>query len=263
MLRVALIGFGQIGQQVAEALQSSRDAHITAVLVRHLSEPHRGTPFLNEALLTDQPDAFFSVGSDIVVEVAGHEAVRTYGERVLSTARDLMLLSIGALAEESLFIRLREQAQVSRKRILLPSGAIAGLDAIAAAARGGLDEVSHTVRKPPGAFTAEQIAGRPTDSPLVLYEGSAQDGVKRFPENVNVAAAVSIAGVGFARTRLRVVADPAVQFNTHEVEARGYFGRLHLRMENVPTANPKTGRIVALSVIKAIGSLTAPVVIGL
>lgn len=265
MLKLGLLGFGTIGKGVAEAIWNGTAGNtaLAAVLVRDASKiPAELAQQRGFRVMTDAAD-FLDTDMDLVVELAGQEALRQYGEWVLRADKDLMVVSVGAFSDESLFERLRQLAHERGRQVLIPSGAIAGLDAITAAAMAELEEVTHTTRKPPRAFTAEQLGGEEPNEPKLLYDGPAQRGVQLFPENVNVAAAVSVAGMGLARTRLRVFADPTVVRNTHEVEVKGYFGQLRIVIQNVPTENPKTGRIVALSVAKAIRNLTAPVVVGL
>lgn len=263
MVRIGLIGYGQIGRSVADAVRAgdAGDTELVAILVR---DPARvaGTP--DEHLATTDPGRLYACQADLVVEVGGHEALREHVAGVLEGGKDVMTLSVGALADPEFFAQLEGLTARTGRRVLVPSGAIAGLDMISAAALAPLDSVTHTTRKPPKAFTAEQLGTTdPVTEPRLLFDGPARDGVGRFPENVNVAAAVSLAGIGLDRTRLRVYADPTVTRNTHEVEVSGHFGRLTLKVENEPSANPKTGRVVPLSVAKALRSLTAPIVIGL
>jgi aspartate dehydrogenase len=264
--RIGLLGLGSIGRRLVELIRTglAGECRLVAVLVRDAERHAAEREMLGEAVLTADADAFFATRPEVVVEAAGHAAVRQLGERVLLHGADLMLLSVGALADEALAERMRAAAERSGRQILVPSGGIAGLDAIGAAALGTLEEVTHTVRKPPRAFTAEQLGGPPPiGEPRCLFDGPASDGVRRFPENVNVAAAVALAGAGLAHTRLVVIADPGVERNTHNVRVRGDFGRLTLVMENTPTENPKTGRIVALSAAKALRNRRAAFVIGL
>jgi aspartate dehydrogenase len=201
-----------------------------------------------------------------VVELAGQDAVRQHGEAVLAAGKDLLLISIGALGDDELYERLSRAAEEHGSRLLLPSGAIGGLDAVSSAALGGLDEVTITTRKPPAALQTDTerdawLSSNQTD-PVLLYEGAAREAVRLFPANVNVAAALSLAGVGFDRTFIRIYADPSVSRNTHEVHARGWFGELRFTMMNIPTENPKTGRITALSVISTLRKLNAPLRVG-
>jgi aspartate dehydrogenase len=266
-LRVGLIGYGAIGRRLAEAIiggEAGR-AELAAVLVRR---PERVTDEMTARLgcrmTTDAAD-FLATSMDIVVEVAGHDALKAYAEDVLRQGKDLLLISVGALADPHFEQRLYRAAHDYGQRVYLATGAIAGLDAIAAGAVGGLHSVTHSVRKPPaGLLPPDEIeAAVAAGVPRILYEGPAREAALRFPENVNVAAAVSLAGLGLDRTTVRVVADPTVLRNTHEIEVRGEFGELRVILQNVPTENPKTGRLTAMSMIKALRNLTADVVVGL
>ena len=264
-LRVGLIGLGAIGRPLAEAIGAgcAGPVVVSAVLVR---EPSRHAPLSGGALVTADRAAFLAQPMSLVVEAGGHAAVREYGEAVLTSGRDLMVVSAGAFADEELLARLQTAAQTVGRQILVPSGAIAGLDTISAAAVGGLEAVSITTRKPPAAWrgTAGEARALAATEPVLLYEGPARAGVALFPQNVNVAAALGLAGVGLDATTMRVYADPTVAVNTHEVQARGAFGELRLLLQNIPSAeNPKTGRIVAMSVLKAVRNRLAPLVVGI
>jgi aspartate dehydrogenase len=262
-LRVALIGFGSIGRPVARAIVAGEvgSAVLTGVLRARPGAqpaPPDGVPVVADlaALLATRPD--------IVVETGGHAAVREHGLSVLAGGCDLLTVSVGALADEALLASLEAAARAAGRRVLVPSGAIAGLDMLNAARLAGLESVTHTVRKPPGALLPAGEAADVVASgrPRVLYEGPAREAVRRFPENVNVVAAVSLSGIGFDRTIARVIADPSLTHNTHEVDAEGTFGTLHLEVRNVPGPNPKTGLIVAPSVIRALQRLSAAIVLG-
>ncbi len=260
-LRVGFIGYGTAAHQVEAGMRngSAGAAELAAVLVRRPLES------LPDAFVTMDRDAFLAQPLDVVVELAGQDAVRQHGEAVLAAGRDLLMISIGVLADDELRERLEAAAVKGGARLLLPSGAIGALDAISSAAIGGLDDVTITTRKPPDAMaTGSERDGKLADAkaePVLLYEGAARDAVRLFPANVNVAAALSLAGVGFDRTHIRIFADPAVSRNTHEVHATGWFGELRFTIMNIPTENPKTGRITALSVLKALRNLQSPVVL--
>jgi aspartate dehydrogenase len=265
MLQVGIIGLGAIGRPLATAIAAGEAGAVAlaGVLVR---DPSRHAPLPGGAPIINEPAAFLDRPLDLVVEAGGHEAVREYAEAILRSGRDLMVVSVGAFADDTLLERLRAAAEAGGCQILVPSGAIAGLDAIAAAAVGGLDEVTITTRKPPAAWrgTRAEAQALAADAPVLLYDGPARQGVVLFPQNVNVAAALALAGVGLDATAMRVYADPTVTHNTHEVVARGKFGALRLVLQNVPSAeNPKTGRIVAMSVLKAVRNRRAALVVGL
>jgi aspartate dehydrogenase len=252
-LRVGFIGYGTIACQVESGIRAGTagNACVAAALVR---TPRAETP--PDVLVTTDRDRFLAEPLDVVVEGAGQEAVRQHGEAVLLAGKDFLVLSVGALADDDLFERLKLAAKNTGAHLLLPSGAIGGLDALASAAVGGLDDVTLTTRKPPDALQTgadrDALLGDAKAEPVLLFEGPAREAVREFPANVNVAAALSLAGVGFDRTRVRIYADPAVSRNTHEVQARGWFGELSFTIQNVPTENPKTGRITALSVLKTL-----------
>lgn len=266
-LRVGLIGFGAIGRRLAEAIVAGEAGRceLASVLVRR---PERIDPEsvarLGCAVTGDAAD-FLATRLDLVVEVAGHDALKAYAEDILRQGKDLLLISVGALADPHFEQRLYRAAHDYGRRVYLATGAIAGLDAISAAAIGGLESVTHSVRKPPaGLLPPEEVeAAKASGVPRVLYEGPAREAALRFPENVNVAAAVSLAGLGLDKTTVRVVADPTVIRNTHEIDVKGEFGELKILLQNIPTENPKTGRLTAMSMVKALRSLTASVVVGI
>ncbi len=263
-MRVGLIGYGQIGRSLHRAIAeglAGPDVELAMVLVR---DPSRGRELVAEVAVTDELERFLDSEIEIVVEVAGHAALRAYVQPVLESGRSLLTVSVGAFADHAFLESVEALASDVGQRVLIPSGAIGGLDMISAAALAPLQSVTHTTRKPPAAFSAEQLAGAAVAAEAkLLFDGPAREGVGRFPENVNVAAAVSLAGIGLDRTRLRVFADPQVRRNVHEVEVVGHFGRLSVRVENEPSENPKTGRVVPLSVAKALRNLSAPIVVGL
>lgn len=180
--------------------------------------------------------------SDLVIEAASPLAVREILPEILRWRRDLMVMSAGGLLEQSGLIRKAGKAGV---RIYVPSGAILGLDGLKAAAVGRLSSVTLTTRKPPRALGMGKIR-----RPKVIFSGSAREAVKRFPQNINVAAALSLAGLGPVRTKVRIIADPALKENVHEVEAVGDFGTMQVRTRNRPSsANPKTSQLAIQSAV--------------
>ncbi len=266
VLRLGLIGYGTSGRVVAELVAAGHAGDIALVGVQ-VRDPTRYTaearssrwPFVSrlDHLLTLEPE--------VVAELAGHEALARYGEDILRSGRTLLTTSAGALGDDELHARLLAAAEDGDGRIILPSGAIAGLDAIESAAVLGLDRVVHVVRKPPRALLPddEAAAVMASGKSLELYRGPAREATRRFPQNVNVVAMVSMAGIGLDKTEVVVVADPAVEHNTHEVSAEGAFGSIEVRVRNVPSpSNPKTGVIVAGSVVRSLRRLRARVVVG-
>jgi aspartate dehydrogenase len=185
----------------------------------------------------------------------------------LEAGADLILVSVGALGDDKLREKLFMTARSRGRRIIVPSAAIGGLDRIAAAGVGGLEEVTLTTRKPPAAWYGTPVESQVDLSnltePYCAFEDAARESALLFPESVNVSAALSLAGIGFDATKVKVYADPGIRHNTHEIEALGRFGRLKLHIQNAPSAkNPKTGSIVAMSVVKVLRDLTSPFIIG-
>jgi aspartate dehydrogenase len=254
-LRVGFIGLGAIGRGVLGLLRPEDDIEVVGALVRNAS---REAP----VLLCQCLDDLLAQRPVVVVEAAGHEALRCHGPTVLRAGIDLVLLSVGALADAQLEHELRVAAVAGGAKAVVASGAIGGLDALSSAAVGGLERVTHTTRKPPRALLSESEA-EALREPKELFRGCAREGVLRFPENINVAAAVSLAGIGLDRTEVCVIADPNLARNTHEVVAHGTFGELRFEIRGIPSDdNPRTGRIVAMSVVRTLRRLRAPLVIG-
>jgi aspartate dehydrogenase len=196
----------------------------------------------------------------VVVEAAGHDAVTDHAEAVLETGADFVCCSVGALADAALRDRLVGAAARGGSRLVVPSGAVGGLDLLAAAADAGLEEVVIEQRKPPRTLLPEDEAAR-VDAPVVVFDGTVAQVVGRYPKTTNVAATVALAGLGFDATRARVVADPGLDANVAVLTARGAFGEFTLRLTNVASANPKTSAIVAHSVIATLRRLAAPIVV--
>lgn len=261
MLRVGVIGHGAIGKALVAALDEGRAgaARCPAVLV---ATPREG----GDPRITADADAFLAEPMDAVVECAGHGAVAAHGERVLAAGADLVVTAVGALTDDALADRLEAAAVKAGRRVILPSAGIGALDILSAAAVGGLDRVRVTVRKDPSAWVGTvaedrfDLAGM--TAPTTLYEGPVREGARLYPGNVNISAAAALAGIGLDRTELRIVADPALDTHVVEIEAEGAFGRLRFEEDVAISENRKTGRIVAMALIKTVRNLSAPVVVG-
>jgi aspartate dehydrogenase len=269
MLKVGIIGYGTIGEDVASAIIQGQagKTELAAVLLRSLSKYEKATEMLKEVMTVDENE-FFARKLDVVVECAGHASVKKYGERALQSGASLIVVSVGAFADASLLERMLEQAEANGKQVIVPSAAIGGLDRIAAGAVGPMEEVTLVTRKPPkawyGTLIEQQVDLANLKEPYCAFEGVARDSARLFPESVNVSAALSLAGVGFDETKVKVYADPNITHNTHEISARGKFGAIKLQIQNTPSArNPKTGYIVAMSVIKSLRNMASPFVIGI
>lgn len=262
MRRIGLLGCGAMGTAIAEAVWSGRvpgaelgrlydaDASRSELLAKKLA----GVEVAGNAhLLSSRP-------VDLVVEAASQEAVRNAGLSVLQNRSDLVVMSVGALLDEPVREVLCQACSDFSRSVYVPSGAVAGLDALGAV-RAETETVTLTTTKPPAALRGAPFFGGKEpqlDGPATVFEGTANEAVKLFPANVNVAASVALASAGGERTRVRLVADPSASRNTHVVEAEGRFGRLRVEVENVPSENPRTSRLAALSCVEALRRICSP-----
>ena len=251
-LRVAIVGLGPIGKKVAEALDQGIDGLVLAAVSVQDPEKHRswlGNLTTMPAIL---PIEKLVDVADIVIECAPAKLVRSIVAPFVTSGKTAIVLSAGALLENEDLIGLAKQ---NGGQIVVPTGALIGLDAVTAAAVGEIHSVRMVTRKP-----VQGLAGAPylvennidieqITEPLRIFEGTAREAAKGFPANLNVAVALSLAGIGPDRTRLEIWADPALTRNVHRVEVESDSARFSMSIENLPSENPKTGRITALSVI--------------
>ncbi len=246
-LRVGLIGLGAIGQSVLQILSDHYASKIEVVsaLVLNMTRVRNGQP----CHLVTTVDDFLRARPDVVLEVGGHQALASIGPQVLRSGCDLLMVSVGALADPKVESELLYAARAGKSRAHVVSGAIGGLDALSAAAIGGLTSVTVTTRKP-----ATSLLGIETlDAAREIFSGTAREAALKFPESVNVAAAVALAGIGFDLTQVHVIADPGINLNRHEVIAEGAFGTMRIEICNVPTElNPKSAKLVAMSAVRAL-----------
>lgn len=210
--------------------------------------------------------AFLNDKPDVVAECASHTAVRDYGPAVLETGSDLVVISIGALSNDALRERLVQAAQTGGARLILPPGAIGGIDALAAARLSGLESVVYTGRKPPLAWRgtpAERLVALDSlNEAAVFFEGSARKAAEDYPFNANVAAALALAGIGLDATKVRLVADPAIKRNVHEFAVSAGCGDFSVRLEGRPSpANPKTSLMAGYSVARELLNRAGPIAI--
>jgi aspartate dehydrogenase len=265
MTAVGLIGCGGIARDVMAALRSTGGLKVVGALCRP-GRAAAASAALPEIPIVESLDGLLARNPKLVAEVAGQDAVAEYGPAVLRAGTDLLVISVGALAEPKLLQALKAAAHDGGSRICLPAGAIGGIDAIAAMRLGGLDTVRYRSRKPPAAWRgspAEKVADLDTlTSRTVLYRGTAGEAALLYPQNANVAAAVALAGLGFDATEVELVADPDAPGNVHEIEAEGAAGRFAIQLQGRPSrSNPKTSALAALSVARALINQDAAIVI--
>ena len=255
-LRLVLIGWGAINRRVAELL-SAREPDRIAIVAIGVRDASRvtGTPPGTRILTSPQELAELQV--DVVLEAASREAVALWGDCALRRARALVVASTSAFCDTDLFARLIQVAEQQGSQLILPAGALAGIDALAAASVLQLDSVVHRIVKPPSAWrgTAAEtlISLAELTRATTFYSGTAREAAASFPKNANVAVICALAGLGLDRTRVELTADPDARDNVHLLSAVGAFGKLEIRIENRPLAtNPKSSEMTALSLVRII-----------
>ncbi len=264
-LRVGLAGLGAVGLEVARRLEAGIPGlTLAAVAVRDADKARRNLPRIGNGIALESAEKL-AENCDLVVECLPPVLFRTIAISVIDRGKLFMPLSVGQLLEHwDLVARAKETGA----RILVPTGALIGLDAVRAAAEGTIHSVTMVTRKPPAGlegapYLVERgITLKGLNTARKVFDGSARDGARGFPANVNVAAALSLAGIGPDRTKLEIWADPAIDRNTHRIEVEADTARFSMSIEGIPSANPRTGRIVPLSTVAALRGLVAELKVG-
>jgi aspartate dehydrogenase len=251
-VRVVLLGLGAINTRVVELLHARQSAlSIVGVVVRRPQLPP--WPSLAGAKRIATPAELAELSPHLVLEAASREAVRVWGEAALAAAKRVVLSSTSALADDDLREKLIAAARRAGSQLVLSPGALAGMDAVSAAGRLNLEEVRHRIVKPPNnwpATSTERAAWSPSE-PTVLFGGTAREAARNYPQNANVTVVTALAGLGLDRTRVELVSDPGATGNRHEIQVRGDFGKLDLKIENRPlSSNPKSSELAALALVR-------------
>ena len=262
-LRVVLVGWGAIATTVA-AMMVDDPVEIVGVGVRDRQSvrsalPEGATPLFG-------PDELAAVRPAVVAEAAGRASVGPWGRAALSAGAELIVSSVSAFADVALLAELRALAAANGTKLRISPGALAGIDALAAARVLGIDTVRHRIVKPPRAW-----AGTPAEdlcdldgllTPAEFFTASATETADAFPKNANVAMTTALAGIGPEATTITLVADPNAATNRHEIAAEGPFGTLDVTIANQPLpANPKTSAMAALALVRALRNQVSPIVI--
>jgi aspartate dehydrogenase len=264
--RVAIAGLGAIGSSLARRLSRGdvATAELVGVAVR---DQARGRAAL-DAVDSSAPIIDLhrlAETADVVVECAPAAILDQIVRPVLLAGKKVIVLSVGALLSHPDLIEL---AKKTGGQIIVPTGALLGLDAVAAAAEGHISSVTMVSRKPIAGLLGapylieNNIDIRHTKEPMLVFKGTAREAARGFPANLNVAVALSLAGIGPDKTTLEIWADPTVTRNTHRIVVDSDAARLDMMIENIPSENPKTGRITALSVISILRKLNAALRVG-
>lgn len=270
-MKVALIGCGSIGRVIAESIAEKKVdmdlAYIYDISTANIKEVI--SLFENPPTISANIEEIADSPADLVVEAASVNVARKIIPLMLEARKDLMIMSIGALADNDFREKTMTRAEEMGNKIYLPSGAIGSLDALKSANMAKIESVTIKTTKNPGSLKgAPFFSENPMDldnlkEATLIYKGSARDAIQKFPANVNVSVALSLAGIGPEKTMVEIVADPDIKTNSHEIHVKGDFGSYHFRTENLPSPdNPKTSYLAALSAIATLKNIVLPIKIG-
>jgi aspartate dehydrogenase len=271
-IKVAVIGTGAIAGYLTEAIRCGKAGAARIVALADTVQMRarlEDAASRNHCAWSTDVLELPAYGPDIVIEAAAPQAVRLYAIPLLDRGVDLLVMSAGALVDSTFLSEVEAALLRNNRRLYVPSGAVGGLDILRAASLDGIDEVRLTTSKPAlGVSGAPWFTEHPVDldgitEHTVVFRGSVFDAVRGFPQNINVAAVLSLAALGARSVSVEVAVDPTSTRNVHEVYARGSFGEMTLRVANVPSAdNPKTSHLACLSPLALLRRLSAQMVVG-
>jgi aspartate dehydrogenase len=265
--KVGVIGYGSIGREIIAAIRRQEIPNAKVVALFDKESQVIGSVEYDTRqlyLFSDFKEFYNSPiysNLDIVIECASKGAVREYGKVIIESKKDLIVLSVGAFSDIKFLSELQNLSNLNNTRILVPTGAIAGLDSIRSVKK-YLESLSITTTKHPKSFAGapffknSKIKLDEISNETVLFKGNAITAIDYFPANVNVAVSIALAGIGLEKTRVKIIADPMISVNKHEILAKGSFGEIHIVVQNVPSpTNPKTSYLASLSAIECLRSL--------
>jgi len=265
--RVGIIGYGSIGKEIIAATSRNEipNARIVALFDKESTVFNKVDYDNGELNLFSDFDEFYNSdiysNIDIIIECASKGAIKEYGKKIIDSKKDLIVLSVGAFSDEKYLIELQNLSNLNNTKILIPTGAIAGLDSIRSVKK-YLNTLTIVTTKNPksliGApyFKTSKIRIDEILKETVLFEGNAVDAIELFPANVNVAVSVALAGIGLVKTQVKIVADPTLSVNKHEIVGEGTFGKIQIVVQNIPSpSNPRTSYLASLSAIECLRGL--------
>ncbi len=267
-LKIGIVGCGAIGSSLAKAIVSdfSGKAELVSLYDTDIEKAYSLSVKYNKKLAALNLEDLINK-ADLVIEATKADTAFDIAKKAISNFRDVMIMSVGGIIEQ--YKELKVLAEEKKSRIFIPSGAICGIDGLKAAGFGKINKVTLTTKKPPKAFLGvpyvlkKKIRLDNIDKDTVLFEGSALQAIKAFPQNINVAATLSMAGIGPDVTTVRIVASPTINRNIHEIEIDSDSGQIITRTENViHPDNPKTSYLAVLSAIATLKQILEPIKIG-
>ncbi len=248
MMKIGIIGCGYIGSMIAENFKKD----VLACYDRNTERMNKLSHILNRDIKCSFEE-ILKMDLDLVVESASIDAVRNLVPDLLKSGKDVMIMSVGALADHELFSTLKKIASENECRIYIPHGAVGGLDAVRSASLQGIEKIVLTTRKNPEALGMSVLKEK------TVFEGYASEAIKKFPKNINVSVALSLASE--KEVYVKIIADPSIETNIHEIYVKGAFGKMNLIFENLPSENKRTSILAALSAINLIRTLKSEIVI--
>jgi aspartate dehydrogenase len=271
MIGVGVIGTGALGSSIAQSLAAGQipGVKLAAIAGRGGLERLDALARQWDCRATTEPLSLADLGANIVVEAAGAEAARQYALPLLGAGCDIVIMSTGALADDQFVAKLKQVATATSRRVYLPSGSIAGIDGILSSMESEIYSVQVTTRKHPNALIgAPHLIEQATDlsnldAALIVFEGNAREAVAGFPSNLNVALTLATAIGDADRVQVRIIADPAATFTSHQIEVAAASGNMTVEMSNLPSAtNPRSSWLAALSAVATIRRIASPLWIG-
>lgn len=266
-MKVGLIGYGAMAKSLCRLLEThAPHVQVSKVLIRPGSRSAH-EPLAHGSSFVFSSDELLSEPLDVVVECAGHLALSSVGPAVLNSGTDLLIASVGALADATVEQALYRAGKHGGSKLRLPAGAIGGLDVLCAAKLAGIESVVYSSKKHPNAWKgtlAENLVDLSSlTQPITFFAGDGRSAALKFPQNANVAALVSLSGIGFEKTKVTLTADPSAVGNTHTIHAMGSFGEISLTIngKTLPD-NPKTSMLAPLSLVRCLLNMNESVVIG-
>jgi len=273
MKNIAIIGCGVIAKVLAKAIDSGQVKEVKLSVVYDVELEHAESLAkslkAHPEVVSDISNIIEDKNINLVIEAASQDAVKKYSVDILESGKDLIAMSVGAFSDDKLLNKVKEITKKVDTRLYIPSGAILGLDGIKAVKGVGIDEVTLTTRKPSSTLSSTKyVIDKGLDlsnlkEPLAIFKGSAGETVSVFPKSVNVAATISLAGIGFDKTKVRVIADPSIDRNIHAIYIKSKAGEFNTESCNIPSPdNPKTSYLAALSAVRTLQNLTESIIIG-
>ena len=269
--KISIIGCGTIGTELATSIDQNFSNNVQIISLFDISE--KASLNLKHKLVNNNPETFTKFSNflssdsintvDIVIESASQKALHSYLLELIKLKKDVLVMSVGAFTNKDFYQTIVKNASTHKINIYIPSGAIAGIDAIKSV-NNQINSITLITTKHPKSFQGahffedSNIQLNSIKKKMILFEGSAVDAVKNFPANVNVAALLGLCGIGFEKTKVKVVADPYIKINKHEIKVTGKFGEMIIKVKNVPSSNnPKTSQLAILSAIECINSIVS------